>query len=298
LPDACPRSLLSARVTGLAILAAGAAGVILAGFHGGRLGATTALVGFWLVWMIRDRRQARRWASPARRDNGVVFFAEAARWLCIRWGFARVARGLDAGGLKASIELFRWSPGWRGFLAIPALMSHGMMRTRARRLAEKIARYQRQYPDRPVDLIGYSSGAYVVIAALESLAPGVKVRTVILLAPTVRPGYDLAPALGHVGRHLACVHSRGDWLINGIGPLLFGTADRHHGLAAGTVGFRPVEPAGLGHRLVDVPHTWAFCRSGYFGDHFTVAGSGFARDHVAGWLVKGLEGGKDRRSPL
>jgi len=214
----------------------------------------------------------------------VVFVAEAARWLCIRWGFARIARGLTAGGVAGSVELFRWSAGWRGFLAIPSLLGRAHMRTRGRRLAEKILQYQDRYPGRTVDLVGYSCGAYVVIAALESLPAGTCVRTVVLLAPTVWPGYDLTAALQRVSGRMICLHSHGDWLINGLGPLLFGTADRHHTAAAGMVGFRYQTAGALAPRLVSVPYDRRFVKSGYLGDHFTVAGSGLARDHLARWF--------------
>ena len=269
----------------MSVMVAGLAAVWIGGRFVGWVGALGAAIVWWLIWLARERVQARQWASAERRERGIVFFAEAARWLCIRWSFARVARGLDAGRIDGSIELFRWSAGWRGFLAVPALMSQRLMQRRGRRLAEKIVRYQQHYPGRPVDLIGYSSGAYVVLVALESLPAGASVRTAVLLGPTVNPDYDLTAALRHVADRLIYVHSRGDWLINGVGPLLFGTADRRHVLAAGTVGFRRSPADNVADRLIGVPHRWRFAASGYLGDHFTVAGSGFARDYVAPWLL-------------
>ncbi len=280
-------SLLGARVRGALLLAIGVGGVIVAGRLVGAWAAAAAAVACWLVWLARERVQCRQWSSASRRERGVVFFAEAARWLCVRWSFVRVARGLAAGGVDGSIELFRWSTGWRGFLAIPALMSEGIMRRRGRRLVEKIVRYQQRNPDRPVDLVGYSCGAYVVLVALESLPDGVTVRTAVLLAGTVSPGYDLTPALRHVGGRLIAVTSPRDWLINGLGPLLFGTADRKHTPAAGMVGFRRPPADDVAARFVAVPHRWRFVRCGYLGDHFTVAGSGMARDYVAPWLTDG-----------
>ncbi len=278
-------SLMGARLQGFAFVAVGVAGIVAARWLVGRPAAIGVAIGWWLIWLLRERVQCRQWTSRTRRERGIVFFAEAARWLCVRWSFVRVARGLAAGGVDGSIELFRWSSGWRGFLAIPALMSHALMRRRGRRLAEKIVRYQERHRDRPVDLVGYSSGAYVVLVALESLPDDVTVRTVGLLAPTVWPQYDLTAALRHVSGRLIAVHSRGDWLINGLGPLLFGTADRWHRPAAGMVGFRRRPDDDVADRFVSVRHTWRFVRSGYLGDHFTVASSGMARDRLAGWLT-------------
>ncbi len=259
--------------------------MIAAGWRIGWYAGLAVAIGWWVLWLARERIQCRQWASAERRDRGIIFFAEAARWLCVRWSFVRVARGLAAGGVHASIELFRWSTGWRGFLAIPALMSHALMQRRGQRLAEKIVRYQQRYPDRPVDLIGYSCGAYVVLVALKSLPPDVTVRTAVLLAATVSPDYDLTVALRHISGRLVYVHSRGDWLINGLGPLLFGTADRKHALAAGTVGFRRRPADDVTDRLIRVAYNRRFARSGYLGDHFTVASSGLARDHLAAWLA-------------
>lgn len=279
------QSLAVPRVQGVLMALLGAGMVFVAGRGMGWPGAWAAGIGWWLIWLARERVQSRQWSSPQRRERGIVLFAEAARWLCVRWSFVRVARGLSAGGVTGSIELFKWCGGWRGFLAIPALMSCGLMQRRGRRLAEKIVRYQALYPGRPVDLIGYSSGAYVVLVALESLPLSAKVRTAVLLAPTVRPDYDLTPALKHVAGRLYCLHSRGDWLINGLGPLLFGTADRRHTPGAGMVGFRRRPDADVADRLDAVPYSRRFIRSGYLGDHFTVASAGMARDYLARWLA-------------
>lgn len=278
------RGLNWCRLVGVLWVCAGVAMVGVGSHWAGGAGAAVACVLWWLGWFLRDRRQSGMWASADRREEGVVFFAEAARWLCIRWGFARVARGLDAGGVRGSIELFRWSRGWRGFLAIPSLWSGAHMRARGQRLAEKIARYRQQYPERPVHVIGYSCGAYVVVSALECLPKGVSVSKAILLAPTISPGYDLSTALGHVGERMICFHSYGDWVINGIGPLLFGTADRRHCLSAGMVGFRPAAGGGS-DRMLDVRHGMRFLRWGYLGDHFTVAGSGLAKGYLAGEIA-------------
>lgn len=268
----------------MVILALGIAGVVLFGIWLGSLGALGAALVWWLAWLARERVQCRQWSSTSVRESGVVFFAEAARWLFIRWSFVRVARGLRAGGYTAAIELFPWCGDWRGFLAIPALMSHERMRRRGRRLAEKIVQYQEAYPGRPVDLIGYSCGAYVVLVALESLPEHAAVRTVILLGPTVQPDYDLTPALRHIGGRMIALTSRGDWLINGIGPLLFGTADRKHTPAAGMVGFRANLEPDVFDRFLDVHYRLRFLRSGYVGDHFSVACAGMARDYLCDWL--------------
>lgn len=276
--------MLRARVTGLLIFVLGVSGVTLFWVLLDWPGGLGAAVVWWLAWLAREREQCRQWSSSERREKGILFFAEAARWLYIRWSFARVARGLRAGGYDGSIELFEWCGDWRGFLAIPALMSHRQMQRRGKRLAEKIVRYRELYPDRPVDLLGYSCGAYVVLVALEALPEGVSVRTVLLLGPTVRPDYDLTPALRRVEGRMIALTSSGDWFVNGLGPLLFGSADRKHTPAAGMVGFRNAPHPDVADRFIEVRYQRRFALSGYFGDHFTVAGGGMARDYLVDWL--------------
>ncbi len=277
-------SLLVPRIRGLLIFAWGAGSVVFFGGGLGWPGALGAALIWWLAWLEMERLQCARWSSRGRRDAGVLFFAEAARWLCIRWSYVRLARGLRAGGYEGRVELFQWCGNWRGLLAIPALMSHRQMRRRGKRLAEKIVRYHEQYPGRPIDLIGYSCGAYVVLVALEALPETVSVRTVLLLGPTVRPDYDLTAALRRVDGRMIALTSSGDWFVNGLGPLLFGTADRRHTPAAGMVGFRMSPHPEVADRFVDLRYRRSFARSGYLGDHFTVACGGLARDHLADWL--------------
>src|SRR5262249_41202816 len=96
----------------------------------------------------------------------------------------------------------------------------------------------------PVFLVAKSGGSGVVVKALELLDDG-SVERVVLLAPALSPGYDLARALRAVRRELVVFWSPLDMLILGAGTRLFGTIDRIKTVAAGMVSFRvpgPDEP--------------------------------------------------------
>jgi len=228
-------------------------------------GAT--LLGIWAVVWALDRRAVARGqgGDPAQ---GLTLFVEPVAWLAIKWGFRRFLVAAGMSGRVGRLELFGWSRGWRGFLVLPDLVSLDRNLRHARRLAERLERHASEHPGSPIRLVTYSSGGFIALEALRCLPPHVGVERLVMLAPTVSPGYDLAPALDRC-REAVCVCSKGDFLINGLGALVFGTNDRRHTLSAGMVGFDGSSGDGGAVRHVrwrpgDVRRLW-------FGGHFTVS---------------------------
>lgn len=228
-------------------------------------GAT--LLGIWAVQVARDRRALRRrhGGDPAK---GLTFFVEPVAWLAIKWGFRRFLIAAGMSGRRGRLELFGWSGGWRGFLVLPDLMSRRRNMGHAERLAGRLQRHAAAHPGSPIRLVTYSSGGFIALEALRRLPQDVGVERLVMLAPTVSPSYDLAPALARC-REAVCVCSKGDFLINGLGALVFGTNDRRHQLSAGMIGFGRL--AGDGGGLHQVRWRPGDVRRLWFGGHFTVS---------------------------
>jgi len=271
LPAAMWTPMTRSRVTAALLLAAFLLPVAYAAFvdHGKMVrwwgGAT--LLGIWAVQWLLDRRAVARGqgGDPA---PGLTLFVEPVAWLALKWGFRRFLIAAQMSARPGRVELFGWSSGWRGFLVLPDLVSVRRNLRHARRLADRLQRQAAEHPGSPIRLVTYSSGGFIALEALRRLPQDVQVDRLVMLAPTVSPGYDLGPALQRC-REAVCVCSKGDFLINGLGAMVFGTNDRRHTVSAGMLGFdqRPGDGGGLRHmrwRAADIRRLW-------FAGHFTVS---------------------------
>ena len=138
-------------------------------------------------------------------------------------------------GVNSEILKYEWPLTMCGLIN---LMNHKKNREEAARVATEIVKYSREYPGRPIDLVGYSGGAYVAVAVAESLPDDVKLRHVIMVHPAISCTYDLSNALHHINGKIINYYSRRDWLILGVGTLIFGTMDRGNTISAGNKGFQ------------------------------------------------------------
>lgn len=166
--------------------------------------------------------------------DGKVFYLDGAG----NFGFGKesVPIGLTEAGYRGNVEHFIWTT-YMGPLVDQMNLSHN--RRAARALAQRIRRYQRRHPGRPVDLIGLSAGSGVAIFALEALPPENKVDHVVLLSSSLSAEYDLTQALRRVKHGVYVFWSPGDPVLRGIVPIV-GTVDRGEfgARSAGTRGMR------------------------------------------------------------
>jgi hypothetical protein len=210
--------------------------------------------------------------------RGVVIFVESIRWMGVRWGMRTAARGLRQAGFEGEFVYWKWHSLWRACLVIPALVDRGMLERQARRLADHITELSRDHPDSPIRLIGYSGGGFITIRALELLDGSCQVDSAAILAGAFSPRRDLGPALKSLKGSLVIGSSFADWLIVGLGTLVFGTADRVWLPAIGMTGH-----LGRGdmRRVVSVRWRAAMMLWGHFGGHFSAASSVFIRRRIA-----------------
>jgi pimeloyl-ACP methyl ester carboxylesterase len=196
-----------------------------------------------------------------------------------------IVKGLIDANVPTTIELYDWTEGPMMLLYNLRAMAHN--RIEGTKVAAKIVAYQNRYPGRPVNLIGYSGGAGVAVLALESLPPGRKVATTILLAPALAPDYDLRTAMAHTAGPLHTFYSPVDAPILMVLTTAAGTMEGRHTLAAGAVGFTVPgvvaenQRAAYSSRVDQQPYSLDMLATGHPGGHFGWTSRAF----VAKWLA-------------
>lgn len=220
--------------------------------------------------------------DPGGRQSaqGVVIFVESIRWLGIRWGMRTAARGLRQAGYEGEFLYWKWHSTWRACLVIPALTDRGLLERESQRLADYVARRRKEHPDQPIYLVGYSCGGYITVRALELLGGTCRVDAAAVLAGAFSPRRDFRPVCRSIVGPLVISSSLADWLIVGLGTLLFGTADRVWTPSVGMTG-----PSGRGDRcpqVISIRWRLGMVAWGHFGGHFSAASSALMRRRVAG----------------
>lgn len=220
---------------------------------------------------------------PERLDRGLVFCLDGVGGYNI--GPQWLREGLDEGGVLCAIYVFDWGHGPAG-LFLADLLDEAGNRRRAAEMARLVTNYRRNYPGRPVYLVGHSGGAGMVVFALEAMAPDVTVDAAILLAPALDPGRNLAPALRHVRTGCYTTYSAVDFPLMGLGTSAFGTMDRKHTVSAGLVGFHVPKALSKADRreyakLRQAKWDLALLARGHTGGHMGWSSPWFARQYLA-----------------
>lgn len=231
-----------------------------------RRAATELLVSVSVLTVLPGCEARRVLFNTGELDKGLVIVLPGID------GRARhneaVCRVLRKHGVGMAVELYDWTT------PLGALFNQCAQSTNrgaARRLAERIVAYLRRYPGRPVFLIGHSGGTAIAAWAAEAIPRGRRIAGIIMLAPSLSPGYDLSAALAHTDRGIVSFHSHLDAALLGAGTTLVGTMDGLHVEAAGKVAFRKpaqAEPARDYRKLVQVAWESGMAESGHDGGHF------------------------------
>lgn len=177
-------------------------------------------------------------ALHAGDPPGVVFVAGGAGSIAnlagiLRWSLRQANSPLE-------VRDFDWSHGKGRVVRDIQDIRH--LTRKSDELAQQILDYQASHPDRPVYLVGKSTGAMIVLLAAEKL-PIASVERIILLSAAVSPNYDLLPALRTTRTEIVSFHSPLDIPVLNWGTSLVGTADRYYSPSAGLKGFTlPTQP--------------------------------------------------------
>jgi len=199
-------------------------------------------------------------------------------------GGARMFRGSIAGlreaGIDDRIDVIEW--GSPPFTAMKNLTDLEANLRHAQHIAERIAEHQRDAPDDPITLIGYSGGGGLAILVAEALPPGVMLERIILIAAAIAPDHDLSAAVRHCRCGLVNDYSARDTVVLGAGTRVFGTIDRKKVDSAGYVGFTDGDGKLLeSERIAQVAWRPDWSKLGHDGGHIGWQARAWAREVLA-----------------
>jgi hypothetical protein len=215
------------------------------------------------------------WQPPkmqrAELDRGYILMLEGIDFNV--WQMGDIYRGLRDAGIDCAIDVVEW--GYRsvplgGYLNLTDIENN---RRLAGEFAWKIAGYQKEFPDRPVRIIGYSGGGGLAVLTAEVLPDGAILDRILLFGAAISPDYDLSKALSRCRRGIVNFYSSADCLVLGTGTQLYGTIDRAKTSSAGHVGFRTssqpaTSQASDSSKLIQVAWTPEMRKLGHDGGHF------------------------------
>ncbi len=221
-----------------------------------------------------------------RIQHGYLYYFDGAGGGTAKKNWADgVKDGLLAGGYDGAGEMFTWETG-KGLIA-DQNASVAFKRARAHEAAAKIISHAKEYPEPPIDILGFSAGTAVAIFALEDLPESIQVNDMVLLGTSISQNYDLTKALKRVKGHVYIYTSTQDRMLGFLMPFS-GTADRKFDdPGAGITGF--VLPKGTtaatrklySEKIVTIPWTARLEKEGDHGRHFDNVKMEFIRDQVA-----------------
>jgi pimeloyl-ACP methyl ester carboxylesterase len=204
-------------------------------------------------------------------------------------GYDRLLSGLASAGIDRRVEIDSWgAPAILLFLNFQTTSIH---QAAEKALAQRIEQIADDHRGLPIDLIGHSAGCGVILGALPQLPPGLQVRTVILLAPSVSPTYDVAPSLPHVSDHVHVFFSPYDRFFLSWRTSTFGTYDNIRTRAAGNSGF--AGPSAASPILIQHPYDPAWKSLGNDGSHTGTLAQPFAKSILAPLLMTSPHDKKD-----
>jgi hypothetical protein len=159
-------------------------------------------------------------------QQGIVFYVCGAGGGSFLSSWAPgVRKGIQDSGRQIEFREFIWQTGL-GVLA-DQTSSVTYKRSKANKLAQSIIDYKKEYPERPVSLIGLSAGTAIVIYTLEALPEECAVDHVILLGSSIGANYDITSALMRVKDNMVVFTSAKDEILTVFVPIT-GSADRKY----------------------------------------------------------------------
>jgi pimeloyl-ACP methyl ester carboxylesterase len=249
------------------------------------------LGGFWIG---RELRQG----SLAKFDQGLAIVLSGIEGSGpLSWN---ICKGLVDSGFAGAVVNWEWTTGlWPLFLY--HLRSRRRNRLSANKLAEFILQYEREYPGRPIYLIGHSGGGAMTVWTLEAFPEREVVTAAVMLGPALSHDYDLTTALARVKVNLWSFWSYGDAIFCAAGTVLCGCADGRHSFSAGFRGFSLSKEERkrtiYQRKLRQVRYTPRFAKQFHFGGHFGLANRVFVAETVAPLLQNRSDRGEERCAP-
>ncbi len=194
-----------------------------------------------------------------------------------------IRRGLLRAGSHWALPIYNWGRPIPGVGLILNQVDVIGNRIAGGNIARMVEKYQDNYPNRPVYLIGHSGGGGVAVFAAESLKDGRMVDGLVLLAASIDGNYDLTKAMSHCKNGIVNFYNPQDTGLLGLGTALMGNVDGGHGPSAGLNGF--TKKVG---KLYQVQVTRTMTASSGGGSHDAATRPGFVASYVAPWVLSSV----------
>lgn len=242
-----------------------------------RLGIVSALSVALAPFGRRAARFHSRLTLCDRKEHGLIIVLPGIEGISsVNDG---ITKGLAAAGLPHAMLIHDWR---RYRLWSPLhLASEKHNRQQARVVADVVVDYQRNFPGRPVHLIGHSAGAGISLMVLDMLPESVRVQSVILLAAAVSRHVNADVLSGRTTDGIWNFFSVLDLPTVGLGTFVFGTTDRRHTVSAGAMGFSEASSDSVMNRLFQIRFRLPMILDWNFGGHFGATNSAFVRHYIA-----------------
>lgn len=194
-----------------------------------------------------DLNAKTRYLTDVRKENGLVIILPGIEG--ISPANLRIRDALVDAGVDKAIMVYAW--GRPVPIVGPALNQMDVMGNKlaGRNVAQAVRDYQRDYPGRPVHIIGHSGGGGVAVFAAEAMPKGHRIDGLVLLSASLSRSYDLSRALQGVRGQIVNFYNPEDSLLEG-GTTLAGNVDGGHEPSAGLRGFSRSWP-GVSERRVN-----------------------------------------------
>ncbi len=223
------------------------------------------------------------YVTEERHQQGIVFILPGIEGISAN--NIGIQEGLASGGVPFALRIYPWGfpvPGIGMFINQTDVPGN---RAAAGRLADEIVKYQRDYPGRPVFLVGHSGGGGVVVFTLEALAGKAGAKPVdgaFLVSASLSSNYDLSQALRMTRMGVVNVYNSLDTNLLGVGTAVFGNVDGGHGDSTGRTGFY--------HSYADLYEMEVRAdQYGVIGDPHTIATSAaIVADYATPWLMSSV----------
>ena len=200
-----------------------------------------------------------------------------------------IRNGLVSAGIDHSLQIWHWGRpiplAGMFFNQIDFIGNY----LAAERLAQRIVKYQDEYPDRPVHIIGHSGGGGIAIFIASTMPKGREVTGVILLSASISSNHDITKALEHCSSGIVNFYNKNDGVLLGLMTTVLGNVGGAHGPSAGLMGFTlPKESASDEKRLAyqklyQVPITGTMVAGS--AAHFAATQPSFVVSYVSPWIA-------------
>jgi len=196
--------------------------------------------------------------------------------------------GLDAAGVDRSLQIWHWGRPVPGVGMILNQIDFLGNYIAGERIAQRIMKYQDEYPERPVHIIGHSGGGGIAVFAASALPEGRQIDGLVLLSASISSNHDISRALKRCSSGIVNFYNQDDLVLLGLATTVLGNVGGAHGPSAGLTGFNTPDSSASDDKQLAYQKLYQIALSGAMLDgttaHFSTTQRAFISGYVAPWV--------------